>query len=314
MATKATLADLPRNFDINKYKICATWDLSWWAANIYRRISRKSQIEGEMANNAQPDEQHRALLREVTAEAFDDPGLNCGSSDEGPIDFNYGSPLAAARRVTDMSAMEALRAYELFHDDSFKRYSDAYLLARSFNPYSPDFNEINYELKLDAFELLEKTPEWKMFADSEVDDLGVYAFSKVDLMAPDKDLMEDFRAWLSLARANFGIADPAPSFAQQDVDRWASMHVLAYIDLTLWASANGLKIPLTVMGRALFPDEFEIGLEDRVRKVVARDARQLMDMEAVRAMQSHFLKSEQEKAKFDPDQDVVTMTPAPNMN
>jgi hypothetical protein len=85
------------------------------------------------------------------------------------------------------------------------------------------------------------------------------------------------------------------------MQQWAKMRVLAYIDLTLWLMASEKQATQGVVGRTLFPDEFEIGLAERVRKVVSDYARTLMTPNVVRAMQSQFLKAEREKQKTVPE-------------
>lgn len=315
MKTKrAKYADIPSNFDIRKYDVCAEWDLSWWVANLYRRIVTGVQIDGEMEGwvavwcagkvverlptSGSPDLKHRQILREMTADRFDDPELNWGNSDEGPIDGFLGSPPALAQRVRDVSALEILSGNEIFNDDSTAKYAEAYRLSRT-KPTSQEEHDAIHE----AINMLDSTPEWKMWLDwgTEEADLGPFAFANVDLMAPDDVIVDDFRRWLAQARQRMGIAPRPLSFAQSDIDNWVKMRVLAYIDLTAWARAHDFEIPLPVIGRALFPDEFDIGLADRVRKVVARDARYLMSMETIRSMQSQHLKTERERAKSIPD-------------
>ncbi len=250
------------------------------------------------------DAANMRMLQDASQEVFDDPLLNFGNSDEGPIDGLPYSPPALARRVRDLSAFDQLRGKDYFADDAFARYTDAYeLAARAVDPISGAPNAEAADDEVDAAHLLADTPDWKMVRDCLGEDyeFGPFALATIDIQAPDEDLIADFRLWLELARKNRGV-DPLPrAVTKDDLDLWSEMQVLAYIDLTIWAYARNLKIGATVMGRALFPMEFDIGLEDRVRKVIAREARKLTNMDVLRSMQSQHVKAERESENSTPE-------------
>jgi hypothetical protein len=299
-AKRAQFSDLPSNFDIAKYAICADWSLGWWVANLLHRIYRRQSIEG-----IERDQKYLRMMQEAATEAFDDPELNWGNDDEGQL---FGIPSewpALARRVIDLTAMDVLRARDLFDDAAFSAYTSAYEKStNAADPFRPGVH--NHEASEDdwkAVRKLEGVSQLEMMREcggGEYDP-GPFAFASVDLMAPDEELIDDFREWLRNARNHRGISGVPRSFTSDDMRLWSSMQVLAYIDLTLWAQMNGLTIGAAVMGRALFPNEFDIGLEDRVRKVVSREAHRLMSMETLRSMQSQHIKAEREKTKSAPD-------------
>ena len=298
-AKRAQFSDLPSNFDIRNYSICAHWDLGMWVSNLFYRIVRKSSIEGGATDAA-----YMKMMRDATQEAFDNPELNWGDSDEGPIDGLPNSPPALAQRVRDLSSLDSLRGKDYFANEVFSKYVSAYEKAKdAINPLNGELNRSATKDASDAAHFVANTPEWKMMRDcwGEDHEFGPFALATIDLRAPDEELIADFRIWLAEARKNRGIDPISRSFAQADLDQWADMNILAYIDLTLWAQARSLNIGGAVMGRALFPSEFDIGLEDRVRKVVAREARKLMNKETLRSMQSQHIKAEREKEKFTPD-------------
>lgn len=124
-------------------------------------------------------------------------------------------------------------------------------------------------------------PFWRLISDNPT---GSEAVASVNLEAPDHIIIEEFGEWLTNARRTREIQNFIPTIMLEDLDKWSDMRVLAYLDLTLWASARSVRIPLPIIGRALFPDEFAIGLEDRVRKVIARAAAKLCTPQTIKAL------------------------------
>ncbi len=61
------------------------------------------------------------------------------------------------------------------------------------------------------------------------------------------------------------------------------------MDLSFWADINGYRLTNQVLGIALFPDEYNVGLADRIRKVVAPLALAASSPAYVEALQSQAL-------------------------
>ncbi|SAL17095.1 hypothetical protein AWB71_00692 [Caballeronia peredens] len=310
MASKyMKLADIPTNFDIGKYSVCSEWNLGTWAANLARRTLIRSQVGEALVSGDGGD--YLKMMRHMCSELFDDPLLSDSYDREGPLGMNDEPWSAHASRVRDLNCIEYLRAHEHFDDDQCKPFTEKYYKAVGarypFVPFmeGPDESEEAHA----AFDELQSTPEWRMlqeipppfepFPDAwKVDPVATV---RVDLSAADDELVEDFKAWLEHARQTRQIQPATGAISASDMQQWTKMRVLAFIDLSLWLEANEKKATLTVVGRALFPDEFDIGLEDRVRKVVADYAETLMTPSAIRSMQSQYLKAEREKEKTVPE-------------
>ncbi|MGU7843022.1 DUF6387 family protein [Burkholderia sp. AW33-5] len=296
---RAQYSDIPTNLNVNQYDICFQWNLGDWVTNIFHRIIRQSSINDNIT-----DSKYIAMMQEATDEAFNDPELNYGNSDEGAIDANPSSPPAVGQRVRDMTALDVLRLGEYFSDPAFSKYIAIYSRAtEAIDAMSGRENPDASDSAFEAATLITSTPEWAMTKECLGDDyqFGPFAVASIDLEAPDDELVEHFLAWLAEARANRKIEPLARSFTKTDLQLWSEMRVLTYIDLSLWAAARNLRISATVMGRALFPTEYDVGLEDRVRKVVAREATRLMSMTTLRLMQSQHIKTEQKIQEMNPD-------------
>ncbi|TFE43582.1 hypothetical protein E2553_00155 [Paraburkholderia dipogonis] len=121
-----------------------------------------------------------------------------------------------------------------------------------------------------AYEVLD-VPAWKMLTDLGVNLSGEVAVN-VDLYASEDKLVDDFRAWLKVTRSALGVHDIVRRLDKSDFGRWAQNRILAYLDLTLWAKVKGHMITNQVMGVALFPDEYNVNLAERIRKTVAPEA------------------------------------------
>ena len=78
-------------------------------------------------------------------------------------------------------------------------------------------------------------------------------------------IVEDFSRWLTAARREFDF--PAEKiFTEAKREDLITYRVLPYLDLTLWAALEKVKIPNAVMADALFPDT-GVDAPYRVRKV-----------------------------------------------
>jgi hypothetical protein len=118
-----------------------------------------------------------------------------------------------------------------------------------------------------AFEDLD-VPAWKMMADIGYPSDGEVSIT-VDLYASEEKLLEDFRSWLRKTRKNLGVPNLQSRFSSADFERWCQYQILAYLDLTFWAEVHGKRLTHQMLGVSLFPNEYNVSLAERIRKVVA---------------------------------------------
>ena len=95
------------------------------------------------------------------------------------------------------------------------------------------------------------------------------------MFAPDSMILDDFKKWLKAARDVFDM--PARTmFTPANMESWTRNQILAYVDLTNWASFNNRIIGQETMGCALFPDDIEKDAASRIRTTVQDKAIYLM--------------------------------------
>lgn len=75
----------------------------------------------------------------------------------------------------------------------------------------------------------------------------------VDLNFPDKILIETFKQYLDVRRAESKTEHLSKPNRQQDYYDWVRFGVLPYLDLKMWELETGNKIPLRVMADAIYP-------------------------------------------------------------
>lgn len=106
--------------------------------------------------------------------------------------------------------------------------------------------------------------------------LNGLSFAQVDISAPDKQLLEDFKTWLKDTRELVGLSSKPQTFTPADMASWHEKRVLPYIDLTTWAKLKNINITQQQIGIVLFPDDFNISLDSRIRRTVKPLAEELM--------------------------------------
>ncbi|MDO9205293.1 DUF6387 family protein [Methylotenera sp.] len=91
----------------------------------------------------------------------------------------------------------------------------------------------------------------------------------VDMGLPDKALIEQFKRLLINLRSPLQqVGVSIDNKLRPDFDGWAKFGVLPYLDLSIWAEIEGVKIPNRVMADAIFPEGE--GGEEVVRKTTQK--------------------------------------------
>jgi hypothetical protein len=127
-----------------------------------------------------------------------------------------------------------------------------------------------YEMPDDVWldwQILSEYTEWefKHYDDKTITDIEL----TLDLKATDKLLVEDFKKFLAAARKNIVPAVGKArqrKFTKSDFVSWASLNILAYIDLTTWAVISNISIPQRIIGEAIYPLDCDADLTERIRK------------------------------------------------
>ncbi|WP_310644819.1 DUF6387 family protein [Burkholderia cenocepacia] len=259
-------SDIPSNFNLAAYDVCATWGLDEWCSAVTDRNLLRMAFDMAKRSPANGPSDTMEFVKQQSEHYFFNP-LPSPKATSEPFD-GHSSP------VRDVSALEFFDGYFATHDE---RYSTFAALASS---------HIGEDWLSDAArqneETLKSIPAWKMN-----DDVGVrndYFMVAVDLGASDEMLVREFKTWLKSTRKAVGSARIKPAFTQRDFEEWHEKRLLPYLDLSLWAAARGAHFTLPVLADALFPNVIHVGVEDRIRKVVAPDAEFIVSPYVVSAM------------------------------
>lgn len=101
---------------------------------------------------------------------------------------------------------------------------------------------------------------------------------ELNLLVPDNVLEEHFRELLQDIRTSLAEFGPQIENKQRlNFELWQNYGVLPYLDLKIWESETGIKIPNRVMADAIFP--VSQGGEETVRKTTAKMAKSLLTQE-----------------------------------
>lgn len=124
----------------------------------------------------------------------------------------------------------------------------------------------------------------------------------VDLNATDQQIIADFSKWLTNKRAEANTTDINNYYSDEkitikSIHEWSTSRVLAYIDLTNYASLRESFIPNHLMGDLLYPDQFDINLAERVRKKIKPLANKLQNAQFLSALELTAMKDFQEKTE-----------------
>jgi len=102
----------------------------------------------------------------------------------------------------------------------------------------------------------------------------------IDLRAEDAQILSDFSKWLKLKRTkNKGSVriTPRGRFMRPDgFDRWADEMLLAYIDLQIVVKVLGERLANHKIGHLIYPNDFDVDIPERVRKVTKPHADSLL--------------------------------------
>ncbi len=277
--------ELPPGFAIEKYAKTKDFSLAEWLAHIEMRALCAHII---------------SLKREYPQISFDPPKFTLAIID---------NPLYSTHRLEDPSQCSKKNAYSLSVRDM--KVFDYFFGGEEYQPegfgkYIAAFKKFHEEPYFFDEELLE-VPLWRAYDDLAISD-ECEVFVKIDLHATEEKIVSEFRQWLKNIRSERGIQAPSKRIGDSDVTDWLNYGLLPYLDLTNWAAANDKAITQQVMGVALFPDEYDVNLAERIRKVVTPMARAVANesfTDALRA-QLHADAAEQETGQVIPEKYAST--------
>jgi hypothetical protein len=234
-------------FQLEAYKPVAGYTLAQWASALYFRYILRGLLEGP----ATPDDGMVKMLAAMLTR---------------PLGNHHAGPLTAKglSRVWDLTVIDVYELRDAFRDDMKDAEAACAEWYRRCGE-EPEFPPLPKLLDKGFDELLtdkgyEAIREQRVF---------------VDLEATDEQLISDFREWLRNKRIQKRMVVPK-RFSEQDASEWHKYKVLLFIDLDMFCYVTHSKISHSTLGALLFPDEYEVDLGERVRKVVRPLVNQIM--------------------------------------
>lgn len=110
----------------------------------------------------------------------------------------------------------------------------------------------------------------------------------VNLASTDEDLKTAFSEWLKLKRDSLSVEPGGKKFRKNSTNfkpsNWIEKRVLQYLDLKILAKYLDLELTNSQIGSILFPDEYDVDVAEKTRKVVRPAADFLMSIEHLRML------------------------------
>ena len=266
-------------FDIGKYDALKEMKLDWWSGGLMLRAilrsmakqqSRHTEIDGKMLNMV------------IT----------------NPVPTDITPKYRGAILSKGFSSVYDRTSYDVF--------SDRYALD---NENLADIREAG-ERFYEQMEIEKKFLSRPKILDESFDDaLTNRGFTdqnrvrqvNVDIAATDEQLILDFKEWLSKKREVTCIRPPSKNLSEKDMNEWIKHRVLALIDIDIFCLYTNTTISNAVVGALLFPEEFDVDLSERIRKVVRPLARTLTAHGFIGALDNQLAVAERKRKKTIPD-------------
>jgi hypothetical protein len=280
-------SDLPIEFSIKNYDATAEFGLLDWLVNLEFRALRWNTFRITSVEERRVGSSYlfkNALLPEPVCAAYAKSGL---------------TKTVHTSQIRDQSVYDALSARHYFEADSrLNKYTKLFL----------ETCEDSFEK--DGYNILVSTSMYKALDEGKIDVDGE-AVVVVNLQASEEQLIEDFRSWVRSTKKTMAIEVPRKAITSAELGEFSRFKVLAHLDLTFWAATEGIEISNQALGLALFPNEYDIVLSERVRKVVAPLARRLTTYDFCTFLRSQAspLLADPKTVKFVPDERKTLLGP-----
>lgn len=252
-------------FDINKYDNTKNWDREDWRINLFfRGMYWKERFNCDKSNIDQILQAfQRSLFQPLLKKTYPNPVDADGLVENIPlVDFVnlYFSLYLKDRSFLDDMHNACKELYDRLDssDDPDKEAVDIWQ-----EPW--DFHE---KIKNDSDVLLSDSKLLGNKADEVV---------TVALYWTDEQLIRGFKDWLKQKRKDIADTEGAKKrFNENDFKEWHALRVMAYIDLKIWSKITENDLTNNQIGQLVFPDEFDVDVTERVRKVIAPKAMNLL--------------------------------------
>jgi hypothetical protein len=271
MARKKKSNDqIPAWFDLSKYMEAEKLDAYGWMMEIVER-------QVALDNNKFPDH----LIKQPIHTNRDQQIIKYAEPDSFPIrDMTVGD-MGYITEVLDIPVPQD--EIKRFFTEHYRKVrsdrSNEYGIIRYIQMYFPGNRlSIIKEYERKHRDKIHKDPD-RFLEIGKVPGMPVM----VNLGLPDSDLKKCFEYWLAQKRKRFPEKAPHQKRKHDPVNykKWVKLHVLPYIDLSIWAKNNGKTISYPAYAETLFPDAKRSvkNQEDNIRKTTQPTAERLLSGE-----------------------------------
>jgi hypothetical protein len=263
------IQQLPKEFDLKKYDACEAFSFLDWLVNLELRALTQHMIRLDRTYKSHRGETRsrvRIFLREPIRKAGiplqEGDGLHKNVMPEAVHDVPVYYYFSGAHELE----MDRCSKYI----ESFKR-----------------FDAGGGHLQPGDMELMNR-PVWAMYKEVGIDDSGD-VMAIVNLDSTEDQAMEDFRNWYRKTKSALGMESRRKPISEQDKEQWSRNGVLAFADLQTWAMQEDVEITNQLYGLALFPEEFNVNLAERIRKGVEPLTKTLLSHEFLGSLRLQLL-------------------------
>lgn len=113
-----------------------------------------------------------------------------------------------------------------------------------------------------------------------------HGYISVNLDASDAQIMKDIHGWLEFQRKTIARPTRLTPIISSDFEEWSRYKILPYFDLATLSALDGQRISNHSMGNVLFPDELNIDVTERIRKVTKIKSREVFCLEMQNLLQA----------------------------
>ena len=251
--TKVT--EPPSWFRLENYEVCESMSLLQWARalNVRRVVSRLLLGESDSFEGLAIDHLG-ALIKWCSIDVAQTSWKQLPNEILRTMSF---TPWGTVSPVSSMDLSMHQKRYRLLQENGVVPIEDD---SSFFNPV-----ELNYPAKV--------------FRDR----VGK-VFARINIMAPEAVILDDFKKFIQEYKQSLGIEGIADKYDESDCRKWHELKILPYLDLLSWLMNTGQKMTNSKIGNILFPDEFDIDLSERIRKVTKPLAKNLVTHQTINAL------------------------------
>jgi len=262
-------------FDLNKYENCKSLDAAGWALEIRNRLAIELCM---LPHNSHAEDSALDLIGDIKKY-----GLISSRplSTEDKIS-NFWQLQKSKRFIENLTLLDVLRFTKEYEGKEEFELDSKVMDELDFSIEAR--NKSNNLIKKYSTPLTEEIIKWYgRLDDSSPSDLGD-RYLKIDINAPAEMLLKEFENWLYEQKNNYELNFPDKNFKESHFADWTKNKLLQYWDISNLAKYDKVNVTNDVIGRLLFPDEYDVTISERVRKVIKPKAFKLFKYEIAESL------------------------------